>query len=130
MSIDNDPTTFLVDEGTPAVTRDLDAGRSSAEIQRRDVERSFRHHMARLIRDARCSAGVSQQCAAESWAAKQPHVSRFEKDPGNAHAATLISYLSSLGADIDLHIRLGDHRCTLAVRDGRVEASTTESSPS
>lgn len=119
----DDPDSFLVDAATLPVTRYLDEGRTTAELERRRVERNFRHAMADLVRQARTSANISQSDAATAWATQQPHVSRFEKDPGNAHAATLISYLAALGADIDINIRIADHRDNITIRDGEVHTA-------
>ncbi len=119
----DNPEAFLVDAGTKPVMRDLDEGRTTAELERRRVERNFRHAMADVVRQARTSANISQSEAAAAWAAQQPHVSRFEKDPGNAHAATLISYLAALGADIDINIRIADHRGNITIRDGEVHTA-------
>lgn len=119
----DNPDTFLVDAGTKPATRDLDEGRTTAELDRRRVERNFRHAIAALVRQVHTSADISQSDAAAAWAAQQPHVSRFEKDPGNAHAATLISYLAALGADIDINIRIADHCDNITISDGDVHTT-------
>lgn len=116
----DDPTDFLATAKMKGTTIDLDEGRTAAELDKRRIERNFRHYMKTLIIDARAAADQSQVEVAEAWAVKQPQVSRFERDPGNAHAATLISYLAALGADIDINIRIGDHRATIAIHDGEV----------
>lgn len=115
-----DPTAFLSTSKIEGVTIDLDKGRSAAQLAKRNIERNFRHYVKTLISDARATAELSQVELAEAWAVTQPQVSRFERDPGNAHAATLISYLAALGADIDINIRIGDHRDTISIHDGEV----------
>jgi predicted XRE-type DNA-binding protein len=120
-----DPTDFLAAAKMKGTTLDLDEGRTAAEIDKRRIEQHFRHHIKTLIIRARAAADLSQVEVAEAWAVKQPQVSRFERDPGNAHAATLISYLAALGADIDINIRIGDHRDTIAIHDGEILTPNT-----
>jgi len=124
-----DPTVFLAGAKEKGVTIDLDRGRSAAQLVKRSVERNFRHYAKTLISDARAAADQSQVELAEAWAVTQPQVSRFERDPGNAHAATLISYLAALGADIELNIRIGDHRATIAIQDGEVSNQNADPRP-
>jgi len=115
-----DPKVFLATAGQKGVTIDLDEGMTAGEIAKRHVEQNFRHYVKTLVRDARAATEQSQVQVSEVWGVKQSQVSRFERDPGNAHAATLISYLAALGADIELNIRIGDHRATIAIHDGEV----------
>lgn len=124
MTIHNDPTDFLVDTHTVPVSVDLTDGLTVDQARRRQVEREARHLIKSLVRDARRDGGLSQVAAAQAWGAEQPQVSRLERDPGNAHVATLLSYLNALGAQIEIRIRTGDERSTLIIHDDDVELTS------
>lgn len=116
-----DPTRFLVEQHTDPVAIDLTAGLTTDQARRRQLEREVRHLIKTLVRDTRTSSAMSQVNAANCWGAEQPQVSRLERDPGNAHVATLISYLNALGAHIEIRIRTGDDRTGITIHDDHAQ---------
>ncbi len=116
-----DPTSFLVEANTEPVTIDLTAGLTTDQARRRQLERELRHAIKTLVRDTRTNTSMSQVAAARHWGAEQPQVSRLERDPGNAHVATLLSYLNALGAHIEIRVRTGDERTSLAILDDHAQ---------
>ncbi len=117
----DDPASFLADEHTEPVTIDLTDGLTGDQARRRQLEREVRHLIKSLVRDARTSSAMSQVAAAHSWGTEQPQVSRLERDPGNAHVATLLSYLNSLGAHIEIRVRTGDERTGVTIQDDHAQ---------
>ena len=120
-----DPHQFLVDEDTEPITIDLTRGLSHDQARRRQLEREVRHLIKSLVRDTRTSAAMSQVTAARCWGAEQPQVSRFERDPGNARVATLLSYLNALGAHVEIRVRTGDDWTGITILDDRAELDPT-----
>jgi predicted XRE-type DNA-binding protein len=116
-----DPTRFLVDDDAEVVTIDLTTGLTADQARRRQLEREIRHTIKTLVHDTRTSSALSQVAAAKCWGAEQPQVSRLERDPGNAHVATLLSYLNALGAHVEIRVRTGDDRSGITILDDHAQ---------